>query len=92
MDLPTVAYALIAAVVYAASFYLKNHVATSETFDLEKFAATLLVALIIGTVSALTGSPLTEEDVIMQLISYAGLVALIESWIKTLVRGIQGEH
>ena len=78
--------------VYAASFYLKNHAATSETFDLEKFAATLLVALVIGTVSALTGSPLTEEDVIMQLISYAGLVALIESWIKTLVRGVQGEH
>jgi len=86
MNYLTLAYAVISAIVYAASFYIKNRQSTDEPFDPAKFTATLIVGLIIGIVTMLTGSPLTEQDVITQLIAYAGLVTFIETWLKTLIR------
>ena len=90
MNYLTLAYAVISAVVYAASFYIKNRQSTGESFDPAKFAATLIVGLIVGIVAMLTGSPLTEQDVITQLIAYAGLVTFIETWLKTLTRTWKG--
>ena len=90
MDYLTIVYAVAAAVAYSASFYLKNRQSTDEPFDPAKFAATLIVGLIIGIVAMLTGSPLTEQDVITQLIAYAGLVTFIETWLKTLTRTWKG--
>ena len=90
MNYLTLAYAMISTVVYAASFYIKNRQTTDESFDPAKFAATLIVGLIIGIVTMLTGSPLTEQDVITQLIAYAGLVTFIETWLKTLTRTWKG--
>jgi len=87
MDYLTLVYALIAAIVYAASFYIKNRQTSGEPFDPAKFTATLIVGLIIGIVALLTGSTLTEMDMVTQLIAYAGLVTLIETWLKTLIRG-----
>jgi len=90
MDYLTVVYAVAAAVTYSASFYIKNRQSTGEPFDPPKFTATLIVGLIIGIVAMLTGSPLTEQDVITQLIAYAGLVTFIETWLKTLIRAWRG--
>ena len=90
MDYLTVVYAMAAAVAYSASFYLKNRQSTDEAFDPAKFAATLVVGLIIGIVAMLTGSPLTEQDMITQLVAYAGLVTFIETWLKTLIRAGKG--
>jgi len=90
MDYLTIVYAVAAALAYSASFYLKNNQSTGEPFDQAKFAATLIVGFIIGVVATLTGSPLTEQDVITQLIAYAGLVTFIETWLKTLIRAWKG--
>jgi len=91
MDLSTVLYAFVAAVFYAGSFYLKNRQQTGEAFDPGKFAATLILAVVIALVAILTGNPLTEEDLITQLISYAGIISILESWIKLLFRGLTGK-
>jgi len=87
MDIVTVLWALVASVIYAGSFYLKNRETAGEGFDAAKFLATLLVGLIVGVVSGITNSPLTEQTVWEQLMAYAGLVVFLETWIKTLVRG-----
>jgi len=88
MDLLTIVYAFIGAVIYAGSFYLKNRQA-DEDFDPVKFASTLIVGLIVGCVSYVTGSPITEQTVYEQLIAYAGITVLVETWIKALVRGFK---
>lgn len=82
MKVITIVYAIAAAIVFAVSFYIKNQQAADEEFDPAKFIATALVGLIIGVFSATTGNPITEESVVSQLIAYAGLVVLIETWIK----------
>lgn len=79
----TVGYALIAAVVYSLSFYLKS----GEEFKLPKLLATALTGVIIGCL-AMVGNvdAITEQWVVTQLMNYAALTALIETWIKAIVR------
>jgi len=91
MDLATILYAVIAALFYAGSFYLKNRQA-GEAFDPVKFLATVIVGTIVGFISVATGSPLTEEDLITQLVAYMGIISLVENWLKMLFRGLQGQE
>jgi len=84
MDVTTVLYAIIAALIYGLTFYIHNR-QLGEAFDPAKLLATLIVALFIGIVMAVTGNPITEFDIWAQLIAYAGLVAVIETWIKILL-------
>jgi len=76
--------AVIAAIVYAIAGYFKS--GGSEHFEPPKFVATIAVGAIVGLLIYAKGSPLTEEAVETQFIAYAGLVVLIENFLKGITR------
>jgi len=86
MDYLTIVYAVAAAVAYSASFYLKNRTSTNEPFDSIKFFATLIVGIGISLLMLLSHVPLTEQDVFTQLVAYAGMIALVETLLKSVIK------
>ena len=86
MDYLTIVYAVAAAVAYSASFYLKNRTSTNEPFDPIKFFATLIVGIGISLLMLLSHVPLTEQDVFTQLVAYAGLIAIVETLLKSMIQ------
>ena len=92
MNYTTILYAVFASVIYSGSFYLKNRISGKETFDPEKMAATILVGVAIGFISAVTGSPLSEQNIIDQLLAYGGTIIVIETWLKTVFRGAKQQE
>ena len=87
----TIAIAVVAAIMYAGSMYLKK-LASSENpqdFDVAKFVSTLIVAVVIAATMIGAGiTTITEADIATQLVMYAGLTTLIENTIKTIYRKI----
>jgi len=79
--------AILAAIVYAVGGYFKS--SGMENFQLEKFLATVLVGALVGGTIYATGSPLTEESVRTQFLAYAGIVVLVETGLKGLLRRIR---
>jgi len=80
-------YAVVAAIVFALSGYLKS--AKDEEFDATKFAATILVGALVGVVLYVKGAAITEEAVATQFAAYAGIVVILENALKTVVRWFQ---
>ncbi|MCW3128560.1 MAG: hypothetical protein N2V75_00415 [Methanophagales archaeon] len=80
----TILIAVLAAVIFAASGYLKS--VGTENFDLEKFIATILVGAVVGAVMYASGSPVTESNVAAQLAMYAGVIAVVENVLKAFLR------
>ena len=86
MDYLTVVYAVAAALAYSASFYLKNRTSANEPFDPIKFFATLIVGIGISLLMLFSHVPLTEQDVFTQLVAYAGMIALVETLLKSVIQ------
>lgn len=87
--LETVAFAVIASVIYSLSFYLKSR---PETFDWIKFCATGITGLLIGVFAVLTNmTDITEAGVVAQLGVFSGATAIIETYLKLIWRKIKGE-
>ncbi len=80
----TILIAILAAVIFAASGYLKS--AGTENFEIPKFVATLVVGAIVGAVIYASGSPVTESSVVEQLAVYAGVIAVVENVIKAILK------
>jgi len=80
----TILIAILAAIIFAASGYLKS--AGTENFEATKFAATVLVGIVVGAVMYVSGSPLTEANVTTQIGIYAGIVAVVENVLKAILR------
>ena len=80
----TIAVAILAAIIFAASGYLKS--VGTEDFDAPKFAATDLVGAIVGAIMYASGSPVTEANVLEQLAAYAGIVVIVENILKAILR------
>ena len=87
----TVVYAILASLVYSLIFYVKKAVRKKDPpeFDYAKLGATLVVGLVIGIVFYIGGVPIATEAVETQLIAYAGVVALVESILKLIYRGLK---
>ncbi len=86
VELITVGYAILAAIVYAVFGYLKS--TTQEGFEPTKFLSTIAIGAIIGVVFAFSGLQVTQEAVAIQLAAYAGLTAVIEDVVKSIWRRI----
>jgi len=87
VDIATVATSILAAVVYAASMYLKKNLSDNpQSFDPLKFLSTVIVGAIVGIVMCQSGTQVTEQDFETQLATYAGLVAVVENVLKILYR------
>ena len=80
----TILIAVVAAAIFAASGYLKS--VGTENFEPAKFAATVLVGIVVGAVMYASGSPVTEANVATQIGIYAGVVAVVENVLKAILR------
>ena len=90
MDWTVVIATMFSAAAYGLIFWWKAR-QTQEPpppFDLYKFVSTLIVALIIGVISAFSGVTFTEEYFLLQMGAYAGYVAMIETILKALLPNI----
>ena len=88
MDSMLVLLTVVSAVVYGVIFFVKAYATSPDPkppFDKKKFAATLIVAFIIGVIAGMTGVTLNEADLIAQLGQYAGYVAIIETLLKAFL-------
>ena len=90
MGAETVGIAVISALVYSVIFYCKKAMKPDKPpeFDYMKLASTLIVGLIIGIAFCLSGLAITAEAIEVQLIAYAGVVALVESILKIIYRAV----
>lgn len=86
VELITVGYAVLAAIIYAVFGYLKS--TTQEGFQPVKFISTIAIGAIIGIVFAFGGLEVTQEAVAIQLAAYAGMTAVIEDIVKSIWRRI----
>ncbi len=90
MAAETIGYAIIAALVYSVVFFAKHHLKDKpESFDWQKLGATLIVGAVIGGMFYLGDLAITAEAVEAQLIAYVGIVAIVESVIKIVVRAVE---
>ena len=90
--------AAMMAAVYSLLFYVKQRAKKEnpEAFDPTKFGATVLVGAGIGVSLALAGVEITQGRVVDSLPMYVGVIAIVESVLKTVwrvlacnVKGIQ---
>lgn len=87
MDWIVVIATILSAAAYGIIFWWKARQTQTPPppFDPYKFVSTLIVALIIGLIAAFSGQTLTEELFLLQIGSYAGYVAMIETILKALI-------
>ena len=76
-------YAVVGAVAYGVAGYLKN--TPLETFDLQKFASTVIIGLAIGGISVYYN---INYDAAAQMALSAGLTAIVENIIKAIFRRV----
>jgi len=91
MDLGSLAIAVLSAVVYSMSMYVKKHLNPDnpQSFDRVKFATTVIWGVLIGIILDMSGVPINEQSVEEQFLIYAGLIALTENIIKAVVRALR---
>lgn len=75
--------AIIGAVIYSLSGYIKNKSTEPTTFDPKKFFVTLGIGAAIGATSYLLN---LSYDTALQTLINTGAVALLETWLKIAYR------
>jgi len=83
----TILLAVVAAMVYAIAGYLKS---AGEDFNAVKFGATAIVGAFVGVSMFLSGLPITEASVMVQMGIYVGVVVMVENVLKAIVRKARG--
>ena len=88
MDAGSLLIAIISAVVYSLSMYVKKHLNSEnpQSFNTAKFVTTVIWGAIVGAALQLSGVPITEQSVEQQFVAYAGLVAITENVVKAIIR------
>jgi hypothetical protein len=87
MEIGMYAVPVMATVVYALGNYLSS--TQIDKFDWYKFGATFAVAIVIGTIMAEGGTEVTAASVGLQLVAYAGMIGLAETYMKLIVRRLK---
>lgn len=86
-ELINLIYPIVAAVFLASYLYVKQTTGSSpEAFDLVKFSSTVIVGGGIAVFFYLTGSPISSEVIGVQLVTYAGLIVIVENGLKIFIR------
>jgi len=88
MEPITFVLAVFAAMIYALLGYLKSvdPEGTPEEMDWPKIAATMVLGVLIGFGLAVMDIPVTAETVAVQMLSYTGVLYLVEAIIKAVIR------
>lgn len=76
-------FAIVGAVAYGVAGYLKN--TPLESFDLQKFATTIVIGAAIGGIEVYYN---INYDAAAQMALAAGLTAIVENVIKAIFRRI----
>jgi len=84
--------AVIAGIMYSGTMYLKKSLNADnpQDFDVIKFISTVFVGAFVGIVLTYTGSPVSEQTILTQLGAYAGIIAITENLLKTILRYFTG--
>ncbi len=86
-ELISLIYPIVAAVFVASYLFVSKQTGSSpESFDLVKFASTLIVGGGIAVLFYVTGSPISADAVEVQILAYSALVVIVEKGIKIVVR------
>lgn len=78
----------VAAAVYSVVFYAKKR-EDGQDFDPAKFASTIVVGVFVGAFLSINGMDVTEENVTEMLVANVGVIALVESILKTIYRKVE---
>jgi predicted cation transporter len=85
----TLAYAIIAAIVYSATFWIKKKASEEpESFSWSKFAVTIAFGVGIGLAMYASGQPITEVGIWDQIATYFALIVFIQTNLMTLYKQI----
>ena len=84
MDYSTMLAFVIMVVVYSVLGYIKS--ADPKTWDWAKFAATVIVAIVVAIVNFQIDFVPTEEWVVAQMLTFAGAIYALENFLKWLFR------
>lgn len=82
MVLGQLVIAMVSAMIYSLSVYLRKN----EPFDAVKFITTAIVGIVIGGVMIGLGVPITEEGVVTQIATYAGLTVVIQNVLTKIMQ------
>jgi uncharacterized membrane protein len=90
MILETMVIAVIAAVLYAGTEFIKKNLDPQkpESFDKIKFAATMIIGAVIGAASGYQGTIPTELGITEQLALYAGATVVLENVLRIIYRWV----
>lgn len=88
MVMETIILAVIAAVMYAGTQFIKKNLDPEkpQEFDGGKFGATIVVGAGVGLVFGYSGIIPSESTVVEQLVAYSGATAIIENGLKIIIR------
>jgi drug/metabolite transporter (DMT)-like permease len=85
----TMLYAIIAAMVYAGTFWVKKKASESpESFDWVKFGITIAFGAMIGLVMYLQNQVITEAGIWDQITTYFALIVFLQTNLMTLYKQI----
>lgn len=92
MEVETIGIALLTSVIYVIIGIAKSEKFRTgeEGFSPLKASATIILGLVIGVIMYSSGIPVTEENVATQLLTYGGLLYVIENILKAIYRRIVG--
>lgn len=84
MVVETIVLAVIAAIMYAGTMFLKKNMDPEkpQEFDGGKFGATIVIGAGVGLVFGYSGIIPSESAVVEQLVAYSGATAIIENGLK----------
>ena len=89
-EIQTILSALAASIAYSVTFYVKKRAKKEkQTFDPQKFIATILVGIGVGLTIELSGASLDFLTFEGELATLVGTIAIVESLIKTVYREVQ---
>lgn len=90
MDPISIVYGALAGAMFALLGYLKQRpLPEGEEFDIMKAAPTIVLGAIIGGMLAVAGTPVSEENVLVQVGVYGFATVVIEYFIKAVLRTIR---
>lgn len=88
--LQTIFTAVLASIAYSITFYVKKRSSKNiQMFDVKKFISTVIVGIGVGVSISMSGADLTFLSFEAELATMAGIIALVESVLKTVYRQAQ---
>ena len=85
MDYTTIASLLLSVLGWAVVYYASKWATTGQPLDYVDLASTLIVALLVGLVSVLSGSGITQQDLVTQIEVYAPVIAFVDVVLKAII-------